>query len=296
MYPPPATIGIATAQYKPEVRENAILLCRALRANGRRVLVSRDMEKALKAAGCTGCEIVESPDLAGSDLIISLGGDGTLLEVAHYAAPRGTPLLGIDMGSFGFLAAVTFDILMMRLDQLLGGDYETESRMMVAARVMRHGRMMSEHIGLNEAVITKSDVRRLVRLFVKVSGEHLSTYPADGLIVSTPTGTTAYALSAGGPIVSPRVDALLIVPICPHTLYSRPVIVEPTAEVEISVVTRGRPVESLTLTLDGQDAIPLETGDIVSVTRAACDASLVRLSPMGFYERLRTKLQWGEEH
>ncbi len=295
MADPIRTVGIATALYKPEVRESAILLCRALVAAGVRVLLNRSLGELPGVLPEGSVELVGPAELAQTDLVISLGGDGTLLAVACHAGPRGTPLLGVDLGSFGFLAAESFDVLLSRLDRVLAGDYATEARLMVAAQVVRGQHLVSEHYGLNEAVIAKTDVRRLVRLYTRVNGEHIATYPADGLIISTPTGSTAYTLSAGGPIVSPAVETLVIVPICPHTLYSRPLVVEPTAVIDVNATSRGEPALGVTLTLDGQEAIELDPGDSVVVRRAAFDARLVHVSSGGFYERLRTRLNWGAE-
>lgn len=292
---PIQTVGVATALYKPEVQDSARALCDALCAAGRTVLLGPGTEALELALGDHDLEVVELAALAQADLVVTLGGDGTLLAVAHHAGPRGTPLLGVDLGSFGFLAAESFEALLSRLDEVLAGDYEVQARLMVEAEVVRGGETVSTHCGLNDAVIAKTDVRRLVRLFTRVNGEHIATYPADGLIVSTPTGSTAYTLSAGGPIVSPAVESLIITPICSHTLYSRPLVVEPTAVIEVNATSRGEPALGVTLTLDGQEAIELEAGDWVRVRRAPFDAKLVKVSSGGFYERLRTKLNWGAE-
>lgn len=291
---PVATVGVAAASYNPEARQSATLLCHALRRAGRAVLLGPGLDHLEQAPG-DGFERVDFAELARADLVISLGGDGTLLGLAHHAAPGGTPLLGVDLGSFGFLAAESFDLLLGRLDGVLAGEYHIERRLMVAAEVMRGGQAISNHCGLNEAVVGKTDVRRLVRLYTRVDGEHIATYPADGVIIATPTGSTAYTLSAGGPIVSPAVESLIVVPICPHTLYSRPLVVEPTAVIDVTATSRGEPALGVTLTLDGQAAIELEPGDTVVVRRAPFDAQLARILPGSFYERLRTKLNWGAE-
>jgi len=288
---PIRTVGIATATHNDEARRTAAVLCGRLRAADRRVLVGPGTSVACDDGQVP--ETVELAELVRADLLISLGGDGTLLSMARHAGPQGTPLLGVDLGSFGFLAAEPPRLLLEQLERLLEGDFRTEMRMMVAAQVMRHGGPAHVHYGLNEAVIGKADTRRLVRLHTRVNGELIATYPADGIIISTPTGATGYTLSAGGPIVSPAVESLIITPICPHTLYSRPVVVEATAEVEVEAVGRGDSTMGIALTLDGQDDIQLQPDDTVVVRRAPFDVKLVRLSEGTFYERLRTKLKWG---
>jgi len=292
---PIRTVGIATAAHKPQVVPTAGALCEALRAAGRPILLGPCAEDVCSAACVPPDEVVSLAKLANTDLVISLGGDGTLLAVAGHAGPKGTPLLGVDLGSFGFLAAEDFQTVLDQLEHILQGDYETDRRLMVAAQVVRNGRTVSQHCGLNEAVIGKTDVRRLVRLLTKVDGEHMATYPADGLIISTPTGSTAYGLSAGGPIVSPAVESLIITPICSHTLYSRPLVVEPSAIIEVAVSSRGGPAVGISLALDGQETVELAPGDSVRVFRASFDARLVRVSAGSFYERLRTKLHWDAE-
>lgn len=270
-------------------------LCRALHQRGCELLLGPGLECVAVENGAGRSRATDLAGLARADVVIVLGGDGTLLSVARHASPRGTPLLGLDLGSFGFLAAESLAGLLANLDGFLRGEYALEPRMMVTAQVRRGDQVIGEHVGLNDAVIGKPDVRRLVRLYTRVNGEHIATYPADGLIISTPTGSTAYVLSAGGPIVSPAVEGLVIVPICPHTLYSRPMVVEASAVIEVTATHRDLPALGVTLTVDGQEAIELEPGDWVTVKRAECDARLVRLSPGGFYERLRTKLNWGAE-
>lgn len=284
-------MGVAVATHKPEAQWAACALCARLRSMGREVLVGSGARVT-----CPDCgELPQVPleELVAADLIISLGGDGTLLSLARYAGAHGTPLLGVDMGSFGFLAAEPPEVLQAELPRLLAGDYETERRLMVAAEVLRDGGPVGVQYGLNEAVIGKADTRHLVRLDTRVNGELIATYPADGIIVSTPTGATGYTLSAGGPIVSPAVDSLVITPICPHTLYSRPLVVEATATVEVAAVGRGEHAMGIALTLDGQDDIQLQPEDVVRVRRAPFDVELVRLSQGTFYQRLRTKLRWG---
>lgn len=289
------SVGVATVRYKPEAITGGEALCRALVDAGCKVLVGPDLGHVCPELGAAACPVADLADLVCADLAISLGGDGTLLALARHAGPRGTPLLGVDFGSFGFLASEGFADLMAQLPTLLSGEYETEPRLMVQSELVREGHSVARYVGLNEAVIAKSDVRRLVWLNTRVNGELMANYPADGLIISTPTGSTAYALSAGGPIISPAVESFLITPICPHTLYSRPLVLEPSAIIEVEAMQRSRPILGITLTVDGQEAIGLKPGDVVITTRAPFDAHLVRLSHGSFYERLRVKLHWDTE-
>lgn len=288
---PLQTVGIAAAAYKPQVPDHVRALREALSVLGCTVLLGPGAQRDAPSE----CRLAGYDELAAADLVVSLGGDGTLLTLARHAGPRGTPLLGVDLGSFGFLAAESWPDVLGALPELVAGSLRIEERLMVQARVERHGEVVCEGYGLNEAVIGKADVRRLVRLKTCVNGEPVATYPADGLIIATPTGSTAYVLSAGGPIVSPAVESLIIAPICPHTLFSRPFVVEPDARIEVTATSRGEPAQGITVTLDGQEAWPLEPADVVIVTRAPFPARLVKISAGSFYERLRTKLKWDAE-
>lgn len=288
-------IGVAAVPHRAQAQEKALVLCRALLDAGCEVVLGPDTEdirRELPEAGVRCCDLA---GLAHADLIVSLGGDGTLLALACHAGPQGTPLLGVDLGSFGFLASEDFEEVMRRLEDLLAGRIVTDDRLMVTAQVRRGEETVSHHCGLNEVVIGRTDVRRPVRLCTWVNGEVIANYRADGLIISTPTGCTAYTLSAGGPVVSPAVEALVITPICPHTLYSRPLVVEAGAVVEVKATSGNGPASGITLILDGQDQVDLEQADRVVVQRASFRARLVRLSEEGFYQRLRKKLNWGAE-
>jgi len=233
-------------------------------------------------------------ECAATDLLIVLGGDGTLLAAARCAAPAGTPLVGVDLGSFGFLAAEEPELLLARLDEVLAGRYAVEERTMLAVAVGDEG-AAAGLTALNDVVVARGSSGRLVRMRTTVDGAHLATYPADGLIVATATGSTAYNLSAGGPIVDSRMEAVVLTPICPHTLYSRPLVVPAGVEVGISLETRGKPVDDVTVTVDGQETLPLGDDQQVTIRRAPCSARLVCLGERRFYDRLRDKLRWGSE-
>jgi NAD+ kinase len=225
-----------------------------------------------------------------ADMLVVFGGDGTILHTARQAARDGIPILGVNLGGFGFLAEVQDRVVDDALLRVLAGDYRVDERMMLQAGVGRGERVVREHLALNDVVVTKSGYARLLRIRTDVNETHLATHRADGLIVATPTGSTAYSLSAGGPILHPDLDAIVLTPICAHTLNARAVVLSGTETITIRVEPTGAPS---VLTVDGQEGQPLEPDDVVRVTRAACRARLVRLGRTGFYGLLRTKLSWG---
>ncbi len=234
-------------------------------------------------------------DLAGRvGVLVVLGGDGTILRAARAAAPHGIPILGVNLGGFGFLAEVGDRKLGEALVRLLEGDYQLDERMMLQAQVLRHGRPVKESLALNDFVVTKSGYARLLHLRTEVNGEHLTTLLADGLIVATPTGSTAYSLSAGGPIVHPDVDVIVLTPIAAHTLNARAVVVSGSDVIQIRVQPVGAPPPPAVLTVDGQEGFSLDPDDEVRVERSPHSARLIRLGRDGFYSRLRAKLSWGE--
>jgi len=226
---------------------------------------------------------------ARAEIIIAFGGDGTILRAARLAARRGVPILGVNLGGFGFLAEISTDDLPGVLPDLLAGHYELDERMML--QVQTDQAEPQALLALNDAVVTKSGVARVLRLRVLVNGEHLASYPADGVIVATPTGSTAYSLSAGGPILHPNVDALVITPICPHTFNARSVVVDGNAAVEIGLTV---PSPEATVTVDGRLGVSLGDSWQVRVRRAEQTTRFVRVRNSSFYGILRTKLAWGE--
>lgn len=266
----------------PEAKTAVDALVRAAPA----VLVTSDAAQllGLSQLGRTEEELTER-----AELLVVLGGDGTILRAARLAAGRGIPIVGVNMGGFGFLAELSADELPAALPQLMAGRYEVDERMMLQAQVETGGRSQTL-LALNDVVVTKSGVARVLRLRISVSGEPLASYPADGVIVATPTGSTAYSLSAGGPIVHPRVEAIVITPICPHTFNARSVIVDQHDVVTIEV---DAPAAEATLTVDGRVGVSLAQTPRVVVQRAAPAARFVRLRESSFYTILSTKLAWG---
>ena len=281
-------IGIVV---KPKKAEAASVLCPLLdwlRGRGCEVLLDQD------AAGlCPGRGSGQSREkiAAGAELIIVLGGDGTLLSVARLIAGRAIPILGVNLGGLGFLTEVTLPELFPTLEAVLESRFAVSRRIMLAATVQRGGRRVEEHIALNDAVISKTAPSRIVELETHVNGEFVASYRADGLIVATPTGSTAYCLSAGGPIIYPTLPALVLIPICPHTLTNRPLVLPDSAVVEIRPRSIG---EDVHLTVDGQVDVKLTSGDVVTLARAPQGVTLIKSPRLNYFELLRTKLKWGE--
>lgn len=263
--------------------------------NALAVLESQGARVRLDAAGA---QTAGRPDLAaergalvdGADLLVVLGGDGTILSGARLAAGR-VPVLGVNMGGFGFLAEVNLDDLPEAIPTILGGSAAVEERTMLEAEITGPGGVRVRALALNDMVVAPAGVARVIRVSTWVNREHLATYPADGVIVATPTGSTAYSLSAGGPIVHPQVDVIVVTPICPHTFTARPVVVSGDAVVGIEAAPTG---EQVCLSVDGQESHPMWDGERVNVRRAAERTRLVRVHPPSFYSILRAKLGWGE--
>lgn len=244
-------------------------------------------EKIDRRAGvCPRAELVHR-----SDCLMVLGGDGTLLNSARLAAPSGIPVFGVNMGRLGFLTEVDVPHLYKALELLLAGEYYIEERMMLEAAVTRDSKQSQPLTGLNDAVITKGAFARLIMLDTMVDGRHFNTYNADGVIIATPTGSTAYSLSAGGPLVVPDLDLLLFTPICPHALWARPLVISPHSEVQVTL--RSRQGEIM-LTVDGQLGMHLQYGDKVRVKRARCRAKFIKLNNQTFFDILREKFKEGD--
>ncbi|WP_027363441.1 NAD(+)/NADH kinase [Desulfotruncus alcoholivorax] len=235
---------------------------------------------------CSRREMVER-----ADCLIVLGGDGTLLHSARLAAPFGVPIFGVNLGRLGFLTEVDIPHIHLALERLLAGQYTIEERMMLEAGVIREGQPYEPVTGLNDAVITKGGFARLIVLDTFVDGQHFNTYYADGVIVATPTGSTAYSLSAGGPLVVPHLDLMVVTPICPHALWARPLVIAAGSEVRVTLLSRQGEVM---LTMDGQHGMRLNYGDIVKVRRAEHRAKFIKLNNRTFFNILREKLKEGD--
>ncbi|MCZ2151295.1 MAG: NAD(+)/NADH kinase [Bryobacterales bacterium] len=240
----------------------------------------------------SGLEAVHRAEVArGAQLLIVLGGDGTLLSAARSAGGNDIPLFAVNLGGLGFLTAITVDNIFPELERALRGEHRIGRRRMLECELFRKDAKVGEYEALNDAVVTKAALARMVNLDTYVDHHFVCTFKADGLIIATPTGSTAYSLSAGGPIIFPSVAALAITPICPHMLTNRPVIVPDTSEIHI--VCRDLD-DSSYLTIDGQVGEPLKQGDRIICRRSEHCISLVRPPAQMFFDVLRAKLKWGE--
>ena len=231
------------------------------------------------------------PDIALlSDFIIVLGGDGTLISVARLIGGRGTPILGVNLGSLGFLTEVTLDEMYPLLEKILSGDMSLDERWTLDVSVQREDKELAKFTVLNDVVINKGALARMILMETVIDGRYLNTYRADGMIISTPTGSTAYSLSAGGPIINPKVGAIIISPICPHTITNRPIVVREDVMIEVTLRSEN---EDVNVTLDGQEGYPLQYLDKVVVKKSANTIRLITSPDKDYYEVLRQKLRWG---
>ena len=246
-----------------------------------------------ETAALLGGEGLPRPELAEkADLLIVVGGDGTLLAVARDAGRRPVPILGVNQGALGFLAEVAPDELDAVLGRVLSGDFDVVTRMRLRVRAMREGEERLQVLALNDAVITRSDLSRMIHLETFSDGQAITTYRGDGLIVATPTGSTAYTLSAGGPILMPGSRVFALTPICPHALSQRPVVLSDSTRLEIRVFPREGNAH---LTIDGQVGVTLEPGDRVLVECSEHEAHFVASPFRSRFDVLRSKLGWGAE-
>ncbi len=254
----------------------------------RNVGVRLDAESACYAPG--GAGLIRERVAAEAGLVIVLGGDGTLLSAARAIGGRGTPIFAVNLGGLGFLTAITIEEIYTQLEKALSGDFRLERRRMLHCELWRGGLQMARFDALNDVVLTKFEIARMIDLEVQVDGRFVCIYRADGLIVATPTGSTAYSLSAGGPIVFPSVAATVITPICPHTLTNRPVVLNDESVIEIINLSEH---EKTYLTIDGQLGELLKRGDSVHCRRSEFATNLIQPPTMQFFDVLREKLKWG---
>jgi NAD+ kinase len=279
------TVGLVVKHERTDAVTMARTLTRLLRTRHKTPLADTETAKKI------GAEAVERHQLAGrADLIVVLGGDGTLLGVARLVASRGIPILGVNLGGLGFLTEVTIKEARATLRRILDGDYQVDRRIMLEATVERASEESAQqYLALNDVVVGKGPLGGMLRLDVFANHKAFCSYRADGLIIATPTGSTAYALSAGGPIVFPTLNAIVVAPICPHTLSNRPVVLPDSHEIEIHVVA---PDHDATFTVDGQESAQLGPTDVIRIHRARHVVSLIRSAHPNF-EIWRDKLHWG---
>lgn len=282
------TIGIISRPRRVDVAAIVPSLLKWLAERKIRALFDQETATSLEHAegGRTRSELA-----AECDLLLVLGGDGTLLAAAREAAPKGVPILPINLGSLGFLTSFTLQELYPALEETLAGHLAASERTMLRAALLREGKVLDEQRVLNEVVINKGALARMIEVRLTLNSDFVCRYRADGLIVATPTGSTAYSLSAGGPIVHPNVECIIVTPICPHTLSDRPIVVDDKCCVELSLTGQA---ESVYLTLDGQKGVPMQSGDKVRIVHAEERLKLIQPKRKSYYEILRSKLKWGE--
>ena len=281
------TIGISAKITSDDALQFAAKVAADLRARGFGVCFDYGTADKLDDRG----KCVAKGDLGKhSDLLVTFGGDGTLHSVARHA-PKNVPILGVNMGTLGFLTEVRVEEFAEAMERVLAGDYESEERVAFDVTVRGPGRDHRSYRVLNDATINKSALARIIEMRVTVGGEFVSSFRADGLIIATPTGSTAYNLSAGGPIIYPTMGAVVLTPICPHMLTNRPVVLPDTLEIEIGIVT---PHQEIFLTLDGQEGLPIAQHDTVCINKSPIPVTLIRMTRKSYFDVLRAKLKWGE--
>lgn len=282
------TIGIISRPRRSNLEVVVPPLLHWFAARGIRTLYDTETAGALhdSSHGLTREEVAEQ-----SQLLLVLGGDGTLLAAARVAARLGIPILPINMGSLGFLTSFTIEEMYPALEQVLAGRFSCSERVMLDVELHRDAEVIERQAVVNEAVLNKGALARMIDLQLTIDADFVCRYRADGLIVATPTGSTAYSLSAGGPIVHPAVESWIITPICPHTLSDRPVVVRDSSLIEVHL---SGDTESVFLTLDGQTGIPMQAADVVRMRRASERLRLIQPAQKSYFEILRNKLKWGE--
>jgi NAD+ kinase len=282
------TIGIISKPQQESIRQIVPALLDWLKQ--RQIAALCDQE----TADCVGplCPVHSREELAaGADMLLVLGGDGTLLAVGRAAGDRDVPILPVNLGSLGFLTSVKLDELYGVLEEVQAGQHRISERIQLDTEVLRGGQSLERNRALNDAVLSKATLARIIDMELSIDGRYVCSYRADGLIIATPTGSTAYSLSAGGPIVYPTVDAFLVTPICPHSLTNRPLVIPDSMTLELAFQASDN---AAYLTLDGQVGVELQAGDRVVIRKAAKRLKLVRPLRKTYFEILRNKLKWGE--
>ncbi|MBK6975347.1 MAG: NAD kinase [Candidatus Methylophosphatis roskildensis] len=282
------TIAVIGKYQAPEVTEALLTLIAYLRGRDLDVLVERD---TAAAADAPGFEEASYEEIAGrADMAIVIGGDGTMLATARRLAASAVPLVGINQGRLGFMTDIARDEMTERIGELLDGRYRRETRILLEAAVRRDGRLIDQALALNDVVLNKGDAGRMIEFEVTIDGEFIYNQRSDGFIVATPTGSTAYALSANGPILQPAVAGIALVPLCPHALTARPITVSETSVIDIRVT----PQYDARLYCDGQTHIDLAGGDEIRVARSRHAITLLHPESYSYFAMLREKLRWSE--
>lgn len=285
------TIGVITKQSDPRLADTLQTLLDFLASRSLKVLVD---ESAASLLSSGTAELVGRERLAReADLAIVVGGDGTLLNAGRSLADADVPVLGINLGRLGFLVDVSPEEMTARIDEILSGDYREARRFLLDAEVIRNGEVIGRAVALNDVVVHVRDVVRMIEFDTYIDDHFVNTQRADGLVVSTPTGSTAYALSGGGPILHPALDAIVMVPVCPHTLSHRPIVVKGDSRIEVRLCAHNK--DPAQVSFDGQANIDLEPEDRIVIAKKPDPLRLLHPKGHDYFHILRAKLRWGEQ-
>ena len=285
-------IGVVVKPHQPEALETLCKLTEWLTARHVELVGGPALDRE-RIEHQTGCIIAVVPDEElpqRVELILVLGGDGTMIATARMLGESAVPVIGVNYGSLGYLAEFRIEELFTALESIISGDYKLEARVMLAVELHRGDELVTNNRVLNDVVMNKSALARIIQIETRLNGQFVNSFRADGLIVSTPTGSTAYNLSAGGPIIFPTMNAVVITPICPFTLSNRPIVVPDDSVIEVRLMTEK---EDVALTLDGQVGFPIQAGDRVVIRKSKTAFNLVQPKNRNYFDLLRDKLRWG---
>jgi NAD+ kinase len=285
-------IGVVVKPHQPDALDTMCRLTKWLSERGIQVIGGTEIarEQIEHQTGCT-VEVVPAADLPKSvDLILVLGGDGTMIATARMLDNTEVPVIGVNYGALGYLAEFRTEELFSALESILAGHYKVERRVMLSVQLLRGTESITKNRVLNDVVINKSALARIIEIEAYLNDQFVNSFRADGLIVSTPTGSTAYNLSAGGPVIYPSMSAVVITPICPFTLSNRPIVVPDDSTIELRLMTAK---EEVALTLDGQVGFPLQAGDRMVISKSGTTFNLVQPANRNYFDVLRDKLKWG---
>jgi len=285
-------IGVIVKPHQPDALETLCRLTTWLNEHGIRLVGPTEVERETieHRTGCT-IDVVNESDLAEQvDLMLVLGGDGTMIATSRMIGDAQVPVIGVNYGGLGYLAEFPLEELFPALESILAGQYQVQQRLMLTVELWRGEELVTRNRVLNDVVVNKSALARIIEIEAYLNEQFVNLFRADGLIVATPTGSTAYNLSAGGPIIYPSMNAVVITPICPFTLSNRPIVVPDDSMIEVRLVTEK---EEVALTLDGQVGFPLQAGDRALIRKSKTAFNLVQPPNRNYFEVLRNKLKWG---
>jgi NAD+ kinase len=285
-------IGVVVKPHQPDALETLCRLTEWLHEHGITIVGLPEIQRE-QIEHQTGCaiEVATETEIANQvDLILVLGGDGTMIATARMLGDTEIPVIGVNYGGLGYLAEFRIEEMFTALESILAGDYKLQKRVMLSVELRREDALVSQNRVLNDVVINKSALARIIEIDTYLNGQFVNLFRADGLIVATPTGSTAYNLSAGGPIIFPSMNAVVITPICPFTLSNRPIVVPDDSVIDVRLMTEK---EEVALTLDGQVGFPLQVGDRVVIRKSDTSFNLVQPKNRNYFDLLRDKLRWG---